>query len=338
MTAPGVVTDPVATVYEDSALLAGNCVSVDPSIPTSYVIFEWGPTVNYGNWTSYEQAFAGKIYNHWIWGLQPGETYYYRLVGTDGVSWSYGSMRYFTTPSPEPEPEPPPEPEPTPTPPPEPEPSPAPPTTGFMGWIIEGLGGVSTFLYSIYSEVLSWPWPFYLIAEPFYSLSGIFAVISWEFYDFSLWVDDISSRITNILSLDAIAAHFRDYFDAAVDAWAWVSTAVTNVRGIIDYWWISALDEVRGLISSAVQPLNSFFSELDNRFNTLKSSWDDFVTTTLPNLPSWSDIEATIQSWFKQYEPLWDGWQDFKGRVAELFADPEDWLYKRIESMLERFW
>lgn len=230
----------------------------------------------------------------------------------------------------------------------------------FMTWIVEDLNSASDFLYSIYREVLDWPWPFWYAATFFYSLSRAFNWLAWDFADFADWVDDVADQVADTLGFSDIYLYFRTYFDAALDAWDWVRYAWSNVTGIIDAWWSSTRWTVQGWIDIATQGFDSLaaawsdfwnitWPQWTSKLDLLAADWSTFWAVTFPTLVSFdwlttwwnsrvAEVQSLIDSGFTLREPFWAGWQDWRDKVTEFFTDPEDWLYKSFDRIIERFW
>lgn len=229
----------------------------------------------------------------------------------------------------------------------------------FLNNIVSWLESGADFFHDIYLEVRGWPWPFNQIAELFYYLRFIFSSLSLGFYYFNNWVDDTNARLGKVLSYENIYSHFKSWFDAGRNAWDWVVNAFWNVTAIIGQWWSSTSLTVQVWINEGVLKVQSLIDQVDRGLASLKFDWDTFK----PRLPSldqvigwfgnWrgnvvghillagflpaAEISKLIDSSFKDREPFWADWQDWKPKVGELFSDPEKWLLDRIESMLARF-
>lgn len=338
MAAPSVVTDAAKYVARYSATLVGHSPWVDPGEAVSYVIFEWGRTTAYGNSTYYEQALPGEIYYHDITGLQEGTTYHFRLVGAARALRSYGADKSFTTTTV----------------------SPAPAPTPFMGWMVDQLVGISDLFYGIYSTVIEWVWPFWKAADFFYWLGSFFMDLALTFSDFSLWVDNIANKILTVLSFGDIYDYFKDLFDAALNAWDWVQNISTDIGSIIATWWEGTSTTVLGWIETAKNDLIFWTNWLYGQVVELRedvtyllgqvpdvsgvlawfSNWTGNVSSIIDNW--WTStvggVVALINSAFTERESFWAGWQDWKDKVTEFFSDPEEWLYKAVDRIIERFW
>lgn len=226
--------------------------------------------------------------------------------------------------------------------------------------IVEFLFDASIFTYNIYLEVYSWIYPFSLAAGFFYQLSNIFASLARSFYDFGVWIDSIISQLATFLSWSNLEMWFKDWKTKILDAWNWIVDAWNNIWNEVDDWWATTKPTVKGWITTATEGLatlkadwNTFwtitFPGWTNKLDTVKTAWDNFWTVTFPDLVSfkwlttwwdsrWKEVDSLIDSWFKKYEPFWSGWQDWKDKIIEFFTDPEEWLYKAIDRLFERFW
>lgn len=97
---PVVTTDPATNVTPNGARLNG---TINPTgLETTYH-FEWGTTTAYGNIIPIPDASAGsgtsdvQVFED-LTGLTSGETYHFRLVGTNANGTNNGQDRTFTTP------------------------------------------------------------------------------------------------------------------------------------------------------------------------------------------------------------------------------------------------
>ena len=207
-----------------------------------------------------------------------------------------------------------------------------------IAWIIDKLNDISDQFYQLYVDCFYQGFPLEIIGDWFYYLSILFNHLAWRFSDFSLWVSDISTKVANILDLHTINDYFWDYFYAAWAAYEWVKSAFTNILNTVDDWWDSTKVTVFGWISDAKQFLQAQINSVSLSLVTLQVSWNNFLTTTLPNLAFLTEVDSLIKSWFTNYIPFWEGWQDWKDKVAEFFTDPEQWLYDKMDEWFERFW
>jgi len=338
MAAPVVVTDNAKNVARYSATLVGHCTWVDPAAAVSYIIFEWGKTTAYGDSTYWEVTSPGEVHEHDISDLEENTLYHFRIVGWVGGVFSYGADKSFTTTTVGPPPAP----------------------TPFMGWIIEKLNSVSGWFYGVYLIVIDWPWPFWYAAEAFYWLSTYFNGLAWNFYDFSIWVDDIANKIVTILSFANIYDYFKDFFDAAINAWAWVVDSFWNVWDVVDIWWTSTSTTVLDWIDATKDWARLWIDYLQDQIVALTAQINDLVSlipdmteilawfsnwtgNVVSAIDSWwtgalSQVQSLINSAFIEREPFWAGWQDWRDKVTEFFTDPEDWLYKAADRIIDRFW
>jgi len=230
----------------------------------------------------------------------------------------------------------------------------------FMNWIVSRLNDAASTLYDMYQETYSWVWPLNLISNFFYFLAVYFSDLAWNFSDFFSWLLTKLAQVGQVLTWDNIYSYFKLYFDAAVNAWEWVRYAWDNVTSIITIWWSGALTEVKNLIATATQGLDDLKASWDNFWNvtwpewtgkldSLVATWDTFWSVTFPTLVSfgwlttwWTarvkDVQGLIDSAFTIREPFWSGWQEWRDKVVEFFTDPEEWLYKAMDRIIERFW
>lgn len=230
----------------------------------------------------------------------------------------------------------------------------------FMTWIMQRLGEISGFFYELYLDCYYAGWPLELLDTWFYAISRYFADLSWDFYDFNLWLDYAAGKITEILSYSDIWSYFGYWFDRAEWAWSWVTDAFWNVWNIVDDWWSSASWTVLAWIDEAVSGVRTLVDQANIWLANLQASWDDFkgrIPTIDQVIYWWSnwtgellsvvnswwtgtllEVSALIDSAFIIRGDFWQGWQDWRDKVTEFFTDPEDWLYKSLDRIIERFW
>lgn len=230
----------------------------------------------------------------------------------------------------------------------------------FLNWIVSRLSDASSFFYRIYLEAYYWIYPFNQIAPFFYSVSSLFASLAWDFYYFNQWVDDVASKVANILTYSNIYSHFKSYFDYAVIAWSWVYNAWSNVTGIINTWWSTTKLTVQSWIDTAVSGAQGLVGQLETWLGNLQAAWDNFKGRIpsideilswftnwwgkiLANIISWGaltglEIQALINTATKEILTPIQPLIDLKDSIIEFFVDPEDWLYKVVDRIIERFW
>lgn len=121
----------------------------------------------------------------------------------------------------------------------------------FMDQIVTWLNSVTQYFLNAYYVVSGWVWPVYQLATPLYWLYYAFFYITYYFGQFNTWLDWAVSRINVILSTSDISSYFRYWFDAAQNAWSWVSNAVYNVWATVDSWWSSKSQTVLTWIADA---------------------------------------------------------------------------------------
>ena len=187
-------------------------------------------------------------------------------------------------------------------------------------------------------EVNGWVYPFSLLSSPFDNFYRTFYWIASLLTDAHTWAGTIAQMVSQGISWELVWSYILQRFPKLEELrdwfsywWTWVDQRVTN-------WWAETKTGVISWINAAKDWAWLWIEYLEGRVNGLQVAWDSFVTTTLPTLPNWLDIDELIKSWFTNLSPLWEGWQDWRDKVAEFFSDPEQWLYDRIDSFFERYW
>ena len=208
-----------------------------------------------------------------------------------------------------------------------------------MLWpIISLMNTLSGVFYSIYLTVNGWVWPFREAAGLFYSISSVFASLGWAFGDFGNWVSNITNQLLTFINWNTLWSWFSQFYTMITTAWTWVLGAWTNVTSIVSSWWAATSATVLGWINTAVQGLAE-----------LRVAWGNFWTQTLPNLVSfqwlatwWAGqlpgVQSLILSTLKTAFPFYDEMVQLWGEIKAFFADPEQWVYNKLDSFFERFW
>ncbi len=230
----------------------------------------------------------------------------------------------------------------------------------FTDRIFSLLWDISDDFYNAYLEVKGWIWPFNLLQYPLNALSWAFWDLLTPIADLGDWIASSNIDIVGILTSSQIFALLGTWLDYAEDAWAWVFNAWWNVRAIIDGWWISTsgivlawIDSAAASVQTLINQASAFLAELRSEWDNfwtmtwpnflsdfwnLRTAWDSFLSVTLPGLATWDGIgslvESTLRSWFPFRDELAALW----GEIRTMFADPEDYLIKKLETALDRFW
>lgn len=230
----------------------------------------------------------------------------------------------------------------------------------FMTWIVSRLNYIGDFFYELYLECYYAGFPLDILDSWFYAICELFYNLAWDFYDFSEWVNSVQAKVADILSWSTIWSYILSYVPNLIDIRDWFYYWWENVLDVVVSWWSTTYLVVQGWIEIAVEGLddlkvawsnfwNITLPELLSNLNSLRAEWDNFWTYTLPNLLDiswlttwWSarliDIQSLIDSAFLLRSSFWEGWQDWRDKVTEFFTDPEDWLYKAADRIVERFW
>jgi hypothetical protein len=94
---PAVTTGAATGVTDTTVDLAG---SVTPNGAETAAVFEFGPTLSFGSISSVADTGSGDVsvpLSGSLAGLQPGTTYYYRVVATNSAGTTFGTVASFTT-------------------------------------------------------------------------------------------------------------------------------------------------------------------------------------------------------------------------------------------------
>lgn len=230
----------------------------------------------------------------------------------------------------------------------------------FLDRIISYLVEIEDWFHEAYLEVRGWIAPFSYLYPPLYYIYRSFYYLTLYFSDFNDWVDDIASQVTDILSWSTIRSYIRSWLPDLEDVidwwdrwWKWVSQEIDDWWAVtwsgVRSWVYARIDDVEELIDSVELALGELQADISYLLDQIPSvneilSWfTNWWGSILSAMVDWGALTATqidtlIDSWFKSYQPFWEGWLDWKDKVTEFFTDPEDWLYKAVDRIFERFW
>lgn len=182
----------------------------------------------------------------------------------------------------------------------------------FMDVIIAALSSILQWLYdAAYYCWDSWYVP-NGVGDAFWWIRSNLIDIGFKLVAFNEWLDNATAWIARILSYDNIYSHFKGYFNAAQDAWAWVWDAVSNVWSIVDDWWSGVWADVQSWVNSAIDIAGDVIDSIYGWVNDIK----DTIYDLIDKIPSINEII----SWFGR---RWD----------EMFAQLRDWGFLPKEDI-----
>ncbi len=205
------------------------------------------------------------------------------------------------------------------------------------------------FIFRIVWEIADWFWWLYYESKdiPIVGsiLSNIFYWIYKEIWNLLQpiawigdWMREVQDILYDVITLSFIQSLFKPLWDYLLEIGYWFENIWTHVYNIIEVWWDSTEATVKLWINEAVESAVALPSDLLAFLTAFRITWSNFTTITLPNLADWTGINNLLKTWFADYTPFWEGWQDWKGQVIEFFTDPLEWLYNRLDDFFERFW
>lgn len=226
-----------------------------------------------------------------------------------------------------------------------------------MNWIVQAFNTMSSYFYELYLDCY---YAYYIpieVANWFYYLSTLSSDIAWYLSDL---FSQMLTKFNEILNWDTIKSYIIGWLYWIPDLGSIFYYFWQNVTDTITQWWYTTQVTVKGWIDTAKAVLQSAIDALQIALNNLSVAWDAFKVKipTIDTIISWFadwgsyvlqqiinwgaltslQIQSLIATWFKDYEPFWEGWLDWKDAVIEFFTDPEDWLYKAMDRIIERFW
>ncbi len=222
----------------------------------------------------------------------------------------------------------------------------------FISNIVTWLNSISDYFWDAYQEVRGWVWPLELLGPPLYYLYRGFSFLAIFFGYFDDWAMDVADKLVGIVDLSQIQSYFGYYFEAALNAWDWVSNASWNIWELIDAWWSSVQYTVRGWIDEALYITSTQIEAVRITLTQIEAAWADFKGR-IPSIDEviawWSDwggnvamaiatwwagtlleVQGLIDSAFIERQSWWAGWSDFRDQVALFFSDPLEFLLAKF--------
>ena len=230
----------------------------------------------------------------------------------------------------------------------------------FMHWIVQRLNYISDFFYDLYLDCYYVGWPLDVLDTWFYYISDYFSKLAWHFSDFGTWVNDVAAKVLDILNWSTIWSYILSYVPNLTEISDWFYYWWDYVTQVVDTWWTSTSTTVLAWIDEAKQWTQIWIDYLQSQVYALGVRIDDILAL----IPDMSEIQAWFTNWtgnvsqvintwwsgailevqglidsaFTIRESFWAGWQDWRDQVTEFFTDPEDWLYKSVDRIIERYW
>ncbi len=226
--------------------------------------------------------------------------------------------------------------------------------------IIERLTEAQDWFWDAYLEVRDWIFPFYFLWPPLYGLYVAFFYLVYAWDAFSRWLTWANNMIVAFPTTWTFWVYFEEWLMAGWNAWEWVINAIGNVWSIIDNWWSATSSDVLGWIEQTWQNTLYWLNDLQGQVNELRvliqdlpgaipdlsvilewfTNWTGNVTSVINTwwTSTMGEVQELINSAFIVRSDFWAGWQEIRDQVTEFFTDPEDWLYKAADRIIERFW
>jgi len=133
------------------------------------------------------------------------------------------------------------------------------------------------------------------------------------------------------------------------DVEAWTTTQLNNLSSTFNtlisdvrLWTTAQINNARDFLTILMGDLENWTQAQINTIQATLTTLIDWPALTSWVTTWWSDrvieVGAWINSAFIERESFWAGWQDIRDKVFEFFDDPEQFLYKMVDRIIERFW
>jgi len=194
----------------------------------------------------------------------------------------------------------------------------------------------------------------------FYSVARACFSLLTPIAHFRDWTVSIELQLIDMITWESIQGMLSEVWNLLEPIQDWLDNVWTNVYQIVNTWWTDKVLEVQALIDLAIEAVVSAVNNLSTAVNNLSIAWAAFKgkIPTLDEVIAWwsnwpGELLSVINSWwtgkvlevqalintaFVTRQSFWAGWQELRDQVLEFFSDPEDWVYKRLDSFFERFW
>ena len=219
---------------------------------------------------------------------------------------------------------------------------------------------ISAWFKEAYLTVSEWIWPFSNLAEPLYIISDLFWRLLTPIAQFHDWVANVEGVIQTSISWDTIKDAILDWLPNLESVVTWWQGWETRVGELVLEWWGATSLNIKEWISIATEGFsdlviawNNFWTitwlEWITNFSILKTTWDSFLSEIYPTLVDWTTlnswwnntaivVQRLMEDTIKAYFPFYDNLANLWDSIAEFFADPEQYVYKKLDSFFEKFW
>lgn len=156
------------------------------------------------------------------------------------------------------------------------------------------------------------------------------------------WAHHQASSFENWVVVQTIhaAANFSGIVQAVI---VQIGSVLAGIGAQIDaaVWGIE--DRFRGLIADAIAPFTALIDDISARLDTLTQSLSEAKDWLLSQITLAVDtavlkMRKYVNDLFAKWSDLLNGLDNIKVRLFEFFDDPEEWLYKAFDRIIERFW
>lgn len=176
-------------------------------------------------------------------------------------------------------------------------------------------------------------------------LGGWFMDMSSRFFDIGLnlldaaaWYQRVTDQLSTWLSSIDVINIMSSWISQVNTLWAWLSNWGVYVVAVIGAWWMGIQPQVLSWVDQAKSYAAGLVAGAMDAIGRLGAAWEDFRTTVLPGLAGKSEVAGMIGSALMPWGPVLTWWGHFGGQAVNLFSDPQQWFYDRLDSFFERFW
>ena len=230
----------------------------------------------------------------------------------------------------------------------------------FFDYILYWLREIRDRLYNAYSVVYNWYYPFWYLATPIHSIYLAFYYLVIYFGYFDSWVTYVNNKLAQVWTLQSVLNYLQTTINYAMWAWQWVANATYNVTKIFMARWADVMAAVDARLASLSAFVDGQIRYLRGEFTNLQTIVAEFLSK-LPSLSEilswftnwWANIRAPLETWWNEklldiksliqselrdWFPFYDDLTGLWSNIVEFFTDPEEWLYKAVDRIIERFW
>ena len=162
----------------------------------------------------------------------------------------------------------------------------------------------------------------------------VVSVKSWALSTFAK-IGEIASTIIKYITnvYNTVSNYVTNVYNTIVNN---ITNVYKTVSDYITNTYNTIVNNITQVIGVTIEKVGEWFTSIGGA----TKAWAEGLFVKATNV--WNTITGNLGAWWKTQLALINetfGWvQSFRGKIEELFTDPEKWLLDMLERMLARFW